>query len=282
MGVTGRTTGWTDGEAPPDASSPRAASAGIARLGVPLVEALGVGAAYARRDPQGPALTVSIVGAGGKTTLAHALADELAEQFRRVVITTTTHMAIEPGLVTDVRAAVDALDGFAARGAGGVLVAGAPSTPEKFTTFGPQGLAALRDACDVLIVEADGSRRLPFKVPAAYEPVIPEESDLLLFVLGLSSIGQPLGTVCCRAELAPLVLGEDVPADALLDVELAGRLATAGYLRNEKLAAWIPERCVAVLNQADDEDRRRTGRALASRLPGIRVALTTRCARQSR
>ncbi|MEP7161206.1 MAG: selenium cofactor biosynthesis protein YqeC [Dermatophilaceae bacterium] len=278
--MTGRTTAWSDPDARP-ATPPGEASAGVARPGVPLVEALGVGAAYARRDPAGPALVVSIVGAGGKTTLAHALADELAEQFRRVVITTTTRMSIEPGLVTNVRAAVDALDGFVARGAGGVLVAGMPGTREKFTTFGPQGLAALRDACDVLIVEADGSRRLPFKVPAAYEPVVPEESDLLLLVLGLSSIGQPLDTVCCRAELAHQVLGEDVPAETLLDVELAGRLATAGYLSNQKLAAWIPGRCVTVLNQADDEDRWRTGHALASRLAGVRVVLTTRCARQA-
>ncbi len=40
---------------------------------------------------------------------------------------------------------------------------------------------------DLVLVEADGSRRLPVKVPGPNEPVVPKNSDMVLCVLGLSS-----------------------------------------------------------------------------------------------
>ncbi|MFQ9395895.1 MAG: hypothetical protein ACLR2E_20080 [Lachnospiraceae bacterium] len=38
-----------------------------------------------------------------------------------------------------------------------------------------------------MLVEADGSRRLPLKYPNATEPVVPEDTDLILAVTGLSA-----------------------------------------------------------------------------------------------
>ena len=40
---------------------------------------------------------VALMGAGGKTTLLHALGDMLARQGKRVVLTTTTHLGWEAG-----------------------------------------------------------------------------------------------------------------------------------------------------------------------------------------
>ena len=39
---------------------------------------------------------ISIIGAGGKTTLIHRLADEYRKQNNKVLICTTTHMFREP------------------------------------------------------------------------------------------------------------------------------------------------------------------------------------------
>ena len=39
---------------------------------------------------------ISVVGGGGKTSLIFRLAEELAEQGKKVIVTTTTHMAFEP------------------------------------------------------------------------------------------------------------------------------------------------------------------------------------------
>lgn len=39
---------------------------------------------------------ISVVGGGGKTSLIFRLAEELAEQGKKVIVTTTTHIAFEP------------------------------------------------------------------------------------------------------------------------------------------------------------------------------------------
>lgn len=259
MTLTAPTTAWRDSDA-------------RAVPGRPLVEAFGLDRLLAARSRGGPALTVALVGAGGKTTIAHALADELASHRLRVVITTTTKMSLEPALVTDVPAALDRLGGL---DFGGVVVAGEPVTPAKFGGFGPEGLVALRDACDVLIVEADGSRRLPIKVPGSNEPVVPPETDLLLVVAGLTSLGHPLEEVCCRAELVAGTLQADVPPTATVEVPLAVRLIGAGYLENPTLSAWVPDRALVVLNQADHLSSWQLGREIAGQLGGVRCVLTT-------
>ena len=40
---------------------------------------------------------ISVIGAGGKTTLIHRLAEEYQRKGNAVLVTTTTHMFAEPG-----------------------------------------------------------------------------------------------------------------------------------------------------------------------------------------
>ena len=44
----------------------------------------------------------------------------------------------------------------------------------------------------LILVEADGSKRLPVKAPAAYEPVVPGRTDLVVGVVGLDALGWPM------------------------------------------------------------------------------------------
>ncbi|NJL93462.1 MAG: putative selenium-dependent hydroxylase accessory protein YqeC, partial [Anaerolineae bacterium] len=44
---------------------------------------------------------------------------------------------------------------------------------------------------DTILVEADGSRRLPLKAPHPHEPVIPPATTLLVPVAGMDAVGQP-------------------------------------------------------------------------------------------
>ena len=73
-----------------------------------------------------------------------------------------------------------------------------------------------------LLVEADGSHRLPFKVPSASEPVLPKQTDLVIGVAGASAIGQPFGAVCHRLEQAidclGITRGTTVTEEHLLEV----------------------------------------------------------------
>lgn len=216
-----------------------------------------------------PAGTVTLVGAGGKTTLAHALAAEAADAGARVLLTTTTKMGLEDGLVTDPERVLDLL-----ALPGRVVLAGGVRGPEKFGAFAPDVLARLHAAADVTVLEGDGAKKLPFKVPADHEPVVPAWTDLLVVVAGLSALGRPLGEVCCRLEVAAGLLGEPDAAARPLDVETAAALLRLGYLENPALAAWAGRR-VVVLNQADDSRLGRLGCALAGLLPGERVLLAS-------
>ena len=63
---------------------------------------------------------------------------------------------------------------------------------------------------DLTLLEADGSRRKPMKVPAEREPVILPECDLVLGVIGLSCLGKPLREVWFRPELACTLFGAEL------------------------------------------------------------------------
>lgn len=125
---------------------------------------------------------IAVVGAGGKTTLIYHLARELQEQGLRVAVTTTTHMARE------------GMYGFTPLGNG--------YEGEKITGFSPEVPQKFLQEYDVVLVEADGSKRLPFKVPAEHEPVLPVGVNLVIGVAGASAIGQPFEQACCRYETA--------------------------------------------------------------------------------
>ncbi len=250
MGTTASTTVWTADPADPGRPLDDF-------LATPLARTLGLG--------DGPRM-ITAVGAGGKTTTLRSLGDALAARGVRVALTTTTHLAYEDGM------AVTLGEALARLRRPGLVAAGAPTVPGKVAGFGPDGLEELRAAADVVLVEGDGSRRMPFKVPAEHEPVVPEATDVLLVVAGLSALGRPLAEACFRLDEARAILG-GVPEDAILDAAAAATLLRAGYLDHPALARWSQRRLV-VLNQADDEHRRALGRDLAALLGGEHVILT--------
>jgi probable selenium-dependent hydroxylase accessory protein YqeC len=156
---------------------------------------LTLAAALHMRDDE----VVALVGGGGKTTAMFRLAREMVEKGGSAITTTTTRIfgtqiALSPVhvLAADAtRARVAA----ALAGHGQVLVTGATDPGSGKAEGVSLGLfQRLRAWCpDTCIVnEADGSRMRPFKAPAAYEPVIPVETTLVVAVVGADVLGQPL------------------------------------------------------------------------------------------
>lgn len=89
--------------------------------------------------------------------------------------------------------------------------------PEVADRIAREGLA------DTIIVEADGSRRLPFKAPADHEPVVPASTTILAPLAGLDILGQPLdGTHVHRPELVAALAGASEGAS--LTPELIARV----------------------------------------------------------
>ncbi|MBN1963132.1 MAG: putative selenium-dependent hydroxylase accessory protein YqeC [Anaerolineae bacterium] len=141
---------------------------------------------------------ISFVGAGGKTSALFRLARELAAEGWRVVGTTTTRVAAAE--VQDAPAALtvsDPIDFDAVREA--LDAHGFVFIYDQLRRDKALGLdsALLRQFVDrvnsdVLLIEADGSRRLPLKAPYAHEPVITTETTRVVVVAGMDIIGQPL------------------------------------------------------------------------------------------
>ncbi len=141
---------------------------------------------------------ISFIGAGGKTSALFRLAEDLAAQGLRVIGTTTTRVAASEVEVAPRALAVGNNLDF------GQIMREFQEHPFVFLYRRIQGGKALglqpeaihflldRVGSDVLLVEADGSRRLPFKAPYAHEPVLPRETTQVALVAGLNVLGQPL------------------------------------------------------------------------------------------
>ncbi len=131
---------------------------------------------------------ISFVGAGGKTSLIFAWARELAAAGKSVIITTTTHMYRPERMEEDsIR----------------IVVSDDPEKPDKVTAPPADVLDGLREQADVVLIEADGSRRMPLKWPAPWEPVVPDYSDFTVCVAGLSALGCRTADVVYRADELP-------------------------------------------------------------------------------
>lgn len=158
---------------------------------------------------------IAFVGAGGKTSSIHLLAQELHQRGERVAVTTTTHILSPqerwmgaPLLSPDEQQVREAAKHGICVAAEGIDERG------KLTDIGPERLALLVQYFTYVLVEADGSRRMPCKVPAKHEPVIPPRSCQVVGVLGMKALGKPLQQVCFRAPLAAQLL--QVPEDTML------------------------------------------------------------------
>lgn len=201
---------------------------------------------------------MSFVGAGGKTSLLLHFARELAAGGRAVLVTTTTKLAdprgeggpftrvvFRPGLA---RAAGPEPDEVPEPLPGVTLLVASPADePGKLAGIRPGSVASLRAAWPLVLVEADGSKRLPVKAPAEWEPVVPEGTDLVVGVVGLDALGRPMDerTVHRPARFAAV---SGCPAGAPIAWEHVVALAR----HPEGLFKGARGRRVVLLNKADE------------------------------
>lgn len=151
------------------------------------MEALGIG----RGD------VVSVVGAGGKTTLVYRLAAEARALGLTVLVTTTTHMgtlaeATTGPVLVEAEAAVEGDLARALATEGRATVLGRRVRADKLEGLSPERVDAIARRADLTLVEADGARGRSLKAPAAHEPVIPSSTTVVVVVAALDAIGRPL------------------------------------------------------------------------------------------
>ena len=206
-----------------------------------------------------PKDVIALVGGGGKTTTMFRLADELAAAGGRVVTTMTTKIFVgqmeraPARLVLEGEGALLAQLPQALADHGHVLVAGGTIVEQDKVQGVPSALLdriAAHPAVDAVIVEADGSRRLPFKAPADHEPVIPSSTTLVMPIVGLDILGRPLTAEHVhRPEQVAALTGAEL-GDPVTPAMIAAVLAhPAGGGKDVPAQA----RLVPFLNKAEDE-----------------------------
>lgn len=134
---------------------------------------------------------ISVVGAGGKTSLINALSRELKSLNKKVLSTTTTHI-LRPRDV-DYFFLEKIKDDFIPR-KGTITSYGSHLKDGKLVgkTMGAVDALIRRKIFDYTLIEADGSKGKPLKAPEKHEPVITSLSTMTIGVIGLDAIGQVL------------------------------------------------------------------------------------------
>lgn len=162
-----------------------------------------------------PGIT-AIIGSGGKSTLLRALGLELMRAGSRVLLCTTTHMFPVAGVPWDGSSRrLDAVpwkpgalhapgctcEACAGLARGTICQAGVLDPQTDKLSAPAEPLDQLAQRFDYVLAEADGSKRLPLKAHAAWEPVIPTGTANVIWVVGASGLGKPVDEVVHRPEL---------------------------------------------------------------------------------
>ena len=225
-----------------------------------------------------PGAVYTFVGAGGKTTAMKRVADFLSETGVKARLTTTT------------RVGIDEFDGFPvsvvhvprdlARALGDeapilLLVGGTLPDQGKYLGLEQRTIESASVHADtVLLVEGDGSRKRPMKVPESREPVIPANTSTVFALMGAGAFDEPIDEAHCYNYQKALAL--------------VGK--TGSFFEPREIAALAadPEGCCKgvlsgmafrlLMNQGDLERKRETAIAaltLARERYGIRGALVS-------
>ena len=158
----------------------------------------------------------AIIGSGGKSTLLKTLGLELMRAGGRVLLCTTTHMFPVAGVPWDgSNRRLDAAPWkpgaahapgctckvCAGMSRGSICQAGVLDQETGKLSAPAEPPNELAQRFDYVLTEADGSKRLPLKAHAAWEPVIPAATANVVWVVGASGLGKPVAEVVHRPEL---------------------------------------------------------------------------------
>ncbi|MFH1662982.1 MAG: selenium cofactor biosynthesis protein YqeC [Chloroflexota bacterium] len=203
-----------------------------------------------------PGEIISLVGAGGKTTLMSALAKELASE-NSVVISTTTTKIFDwqvPGDILIVEKDEDKMLGCLPRALQEhrhiTLASERLSAEGKLKGISPElviRIAGLKQV-DYIIIEADGAARKPLKAPNTTEPVISQATTLVIAIVGIDALGLKLTKEnVFRPEIASRLTG--LPPGDIISADTIATLIT----HNEGITKGSPPsaRIIPIINKVD-------------------------------
>jgi probable selenium-dependent hydroxylase accessory protein YqeC len=209
---------------------------------------------------------ITLVGAGGKTSLMFALAGELQTRSKKVITTTTTKI-FQPAPNESPKVILGGIDVLKEMESGldrhgHVTWAGDAIAGNKLRGVSLSEISAVWTAgiADYMIVEADGSARKPVKAPGEHEPVVPQETTLFVSLLGLSALGNPLNAeIAFRPENISRLTG--LAMNSPMTSEILSRLLL--HQEGGLKGSHPPMRIVVFLNQYDRLADKQSGLDLA-------------------
>lgn len=149
------------------------------------------------------AYILAFVGGGGKTSCIYHLAAEGVKRGKKIIVMTTTHM-LSPKehciFLEDGRLDFEQVEQKLSEDK--MIIVGDKINEKKMSFVGEAAYQRLLKMADIILVEADGSRHCPIKVPASHEPVIPSKIDEIICICGLSCYAKRASNVCFRLEQA--------------------------------------------------------------------------------
>jgi len=208
---------------------------------------------------------VSLVGAGGKTTLLFALGDELSRSGQAVLLTTTTKIWDPPPSPSFGRiysADFSALKNRLPEGLRRfpcILIAREKLPDGKLRGVSPEWVEELASIPGIsrVIVEADGAAGRPLKAPREGEPVFPGNTSLVIPVIGVEALGSQLDEDhVFRSALAARLLGVEV--GSVVTPQAAADLLAEIVRKRPSLSRVIP-----FINKLDLPGRLEDARNLA-------------------
>lgn len=186
---------------------------------------------------------IALVGGGGKSTLLHTIGDQVTGS---VVLTCTTKMGADQNRGRPVLVAptddelVEAADRHPVMVWSGV-------DGQKAIGVDPARCDAWYQRVDHVIIEADGSRRRPFKAPADYEPIVPSTATMVISVIGADALGRVIADQCHRPLRVAALIG------CRADVRLEPWMAATVILHERGAVKAVPvgARLAVAINKVD-------------------------------
>lgn len=192
---------------------------------------------------------ISVVGAGGKTTSIKRMAAEFRNSHIPVVVTTTTHMMAEEFPWFLLEPSIEKTKSILERE--GMVWLGLPDIHGKMKAPPREFLGQVLNLEYPVLIEADGAKKLPLKVPAEHEPVLLKETTHVVNVYGLDAIGKKFEEVCFRADRAVEFLNrkitDKVQTEDIVTLALSSRSGRKGVLSSMDYHV--------ILNKADNSNK---------------------------
>ena len=210
----------------------------------------------------GTARVVSLVGAGGKKTTLYALARALRG---RVALSSSSHMAAYDTTVVDEVVTLRVGGRGLPLPTSGRIVAfsGEAESAQRVHGLSFAQIAQLvaDPSFDHVLLKADGARARWIKAPAAYEPIVPPDTERVLYLISARVIGALLDErIAHRVERIAAVCGTHVGAPLTVEHLATLLSSSAGALQGIGQAELL-----IVINMVDNHTLAIQARAVACR-----------------